>query len=222
LFTKIFQQLRLNPVLECPQQKAEPNVEHKPLRSHPQGSVGAAAIELPNDVCILRLGGIRYMGRHRPIALRGLRPVSSESLGILQRKPMTVINVNVRHDEPKKEAQGAYAGDTMIYKFKSKATGDLIMLQAHGQTLLKIIGKSDAEQLQRGILLPEDMPRAILALQQAVSDEEQARSELAQQATAQGQTPPPAPTVSLRQRSLPFIQMAQRCMAEKKEIVWGV
>jgi hypothetical protein len=110
----------------------------------------------------------------------------------------------------------------MIYKFKSKATGDLIMLQAHGQTILKIIGKADAEQLQRGILLPEDMPQAILALQQAVSEEEQLRMELAQQAAAQGQPPPPAPALGLRQRSLPFIQMVQRCMTEKKEIVWGV
>lgn len=159
---------------------------------------------------------------HRPIALGCLCPILGENLGFLQRKAMGVVDVNMRHDELSKRGEGAYAGDTMIYKFKSKATGDLIMLQPHGQTILKIIGKSDAEQLRRGILLPEDMPRAILALQQAVSDEEQARSELVQQATAQGQTPPPAQTVSLRQRSLPFIQMAQRCMAEKKEIVWGV
>ncbi|MFM6990876.1 MAG: DUF1840 domain-containing protein [Rhodoferax sp.] len=110
----------------------------------------------------------------------------------------------------------------MIYKFKSKATGDLIMLQAHGQALLNIIGKSDAEQLQRGILLPGDMPQALLALQQAVRDEEQARREQVQQAMDQGQTPPPAPALGLRQRSLPFIQMVQRCMAENKEIVWGV
>jgi len=135
---------------------------------------------------------------------------------------MGVVDVNVRHDELSKRAQGAYAGSTMIYKFKSKATGDLIMLQAHGQALLNIIGKSDAEQLQRGILLPGDMPQALLALQQAVRDEEQARREQVQQAMDQGQTPPPAPALGLRQRSLPFIQMVQRCMAENKEIVWGV
>lgn len=130
--------------------------------------------------------------------------------------------MNMGHDERKKLSEGAYAGAIMIYKFKSKATGDLIMLQPHGQTILKIIGKDDAEQLQRGILLPEDMPQAIHALQQAVADEEQARAELVKQAIDQGQTPPSAPAVGLRQRSLPFIQMAQRCLAEKKEIVWGV
>ena len=121
-----------------------------------------------------------------------------------------------------KRYEGAYAGSTMIYKFKSKATGDLIMLQPNGEAILKIIGKADAEQLRRGIVLPEELEGAIRALQAAVADEEQARAMLVQQARADGQTPPPAPTLGLRQRSLPFIQMAQRCLAEKKEIVWGV
>jgi len=110
----------------------------------------------------------------------------------------------------------------MIYKFKSKATGDLIMLQPNGEAILKIIGKADAEQLRRGIVLPEELAGAIQALQQAVADEEHARAALVQQAIADGQTPPPAKALGLRQRSLPFIQMAQRCLAEKKEIVWGV
>ena len=215
-------QLCFYPVFESTQQKTKPQIQHKPFGCYAQGAIGTAATEMPDVVSVspLRVGCCVRL--HRPIALRGLRPVLGKHLGFLQRKPMGVVDVNMRHDELSKRGEGAYAGDTMIYKFKSKATGDLIMLQPHGQTILKIIGKSDAEQLRRGILLPEDMPRAILTLQQAVSDEEHARSELVQQAMAQGQTPPPAQTVSLRQRSLPFIQMAQRCMAEKKEIVWGV
>ena len=118
--------------------------------------------------------------------------------------------------------QNAYAGRTMIYKFKSKATSDLIMLQPNGESILKIIGKGEASQLKQGILLPEDMAPAIAALHEAVALEEQARAEAVQAALEQGQTPPPAPAVSLRQRSLPFIQMAQRCLDTKKEIVWGV
>lgn len=110
----------------------------------------------------------------------------------------------------------------MIYKFKSKATGDLIMLQPNGESILKIIGKDDARQIKQGILLPEDMAQAIAALQAAVAREEQARAEAVQAAHNKGQVPPPAPAVSLRQRSLPFIQMAQRCLDAKKEIVWGV
>ena len=110
----------------------------------------------------------------------------------------------------------------MIYKFKSNATGDLIMLQPNGESILKIIGKGEASQLKQGILLPEDMAPAITALQAAVAREEKARAEVVQAAHDKGQAPPPAQAVSLRQRSLPFIQMAQRCLDAKKEIVWGV
>ncbi len=110
----------------------------------------------------------------------------------------------------------------MIYKFKSKAAGDLIMLQPNGASILKIIGKGDASQLQQGILQPEEMAPAIAALQAAVALEESARAEQVALAREQGQVPPPAPAVGLRQRSLPFIQMAQRCLDAKKEIVWGV
>ena len=110
----------------------------------------------------------------------------------------------------------------MIYKFKSKATGDLIMLQPNGESILKIIGKGEPAQLKQGILLPEDMAPAIAALQAAVALEEKARAEVVQIAHDKGQAPPPAPAVSLRQRSLPFIQMLQRCQAANKEVVWGV
>jgi hypothetical protein len=88
--------------------------------------------------------------------------------------------------------------------------------------LLKIIGKGDPPQLKKGILLPEDMAMAIASLQAAVAQEEEASTEQAQLAQDQGVAPNPGPAISLRQRSLPFIQMVQRCLEAKKEIVWGV
>ena len=110
----------------------------------------------------------------------------------------------------------------MIYKFKSKATGNLIMLQPNGESILKIIGKGEASQLKKGILLPEEMAAAIAALHQAVALEEERRAELINEAQDKCEAPPPAPAVSLRQRSLPFIQMIQRSLDAKKEILWGV
>ena len=101
----------------------------------------------------------------------------------------------------------------MIYKFKSKAAGDLIMLEENGRTILKIIGKTDPQTLRQGIVLPQDMPAAIKALQNAVHEEDKRLSE-------GGYARPNG--VSLRQRSLPFLQMLQRCHAQDKEIVWGV
>jgi hypothetical protein len=110
----------------------------------------------------------------------------------------------------------------MIYKFKSKVTGDLIMLEANGQAVLKIIGKGDAETLTKGILLPQDMPTAILALENAIALEEIAQTEAAKKVQVSGQEAPKPIAISLRQRCVPFIQMLQRCHKADKEVVWGV
>ena len=57
----------------------------------------------------------------------------------------------------------------MLYKFKSKASGDLIMLEANGRRVLEIIGKDAGPT---GIILPEQMPAAIAALEAAIVLEE--------------------------------------------------
>ncbi len=116
-----------------------------------------------------------------------------------------------------------YAGETMIYKFKSKATGDLIMLEDNGRVILTIIGKGDPQTLKQGIVQPPEMPAAIAALQQAVIEEE-ARVQRKVDAAGDGgrSSASGGPAISLRQRSLPFIRMLERCHAENKEIVWGV
>ena len=54
----------------------------------------------------------------------------------------------------------------MLYKFKSKATGDLIMLEPHGRQILGLIGKT-AEP--KGIVEVAELPAAIDALQAAVA-----------------------------------------------------
>jgi len=104
----------------------------------------------------------------------------------------------------------------MIYTFKSKAAGNLIMLEPNGQRVLEIIGKDPGPQ---GIILPEQMPAAIQALESEIARENAAR----QAAEPDGDPATPrADEVSLRQRATPFIAMLRRCHAAGKEIVWGV
>lgn len=111
----------------------------------------------------------------------------------------------------------------MLYKFKSKVTGDLIMLEPNGRQILQLIGKGgDAESLRKGILLPADMPAAIAALERAIMDDDAAQEKRQQEAKAAGEKSTRAETVSLRQRAVPFIEMLRRCHAADKEIVWGV
>jgi hypothetical protein len=111
----------------------------------------------------------------------------------------------------------------MLYIFKSKAAGDVIMLQTNGERILQIIGK---EPGPKGIILPEQMPAAIAALQKAVT---QGQGQVAQTPPTdqaqktEGQDDTAADDrVSLRQRAAPFIDMLQRCHKEGREIVWGV
>jgi cyclopropane-fatty-acyl-phospholipid synthase len=106
----------------------------------------------------------------------------------------------------------------MLYKFKSKATGDLIMLEQHGSQLLRIIGKEPAAQ---GILLCADMPAALQAITQTIAQHEaRARENASQQ--GQEDSSEPAELITLRQRAVPFMDMLRRCMAQTCDVVWGV
>lgn len=108
----------------------------------------------------------------------------------------------------------------MLFKFKSKATGDLIMLDPNGRRVLEIIGK---EAQPKGIILPEQMPAAIDALEAAIAREEADQKAEADEARAKGETPAPRPdAVSLRQRAVPLLEMLRRCEKAGQEIVWGV
>lgn len=113
----------------------------------------------------------------------------------------------------------------MLYKFKSKATGDLIMLEPQGRQILKLIGKEAGPQ---GIILPAEMLPAIAALQEAVVREEaaiQAAREAAQAANdeqVKQASVDAAKGVTLKQRVVPFIDMLRRAHAEDKDVVWGV
>lgn len=109
-----------------------------------------------------------------------------------------------------------------MYKFKSRVTGDLIMLEPNGRQILKILGRTAAEDGAKGILEPADMPAAIAALHSAIAADEQRRQEAVDKAIEEGASPPSFEGISLRQRALPFIAMIERCLAADKEIVWGV
>jgi hypothetical protein len=98
----------------------------------------------------------------------------------------------------------------MIYKFKSPATGDLIMLGPQGDQLLRLLGREPAPS---GIIEPAAMPAALAALQAAVS---------AAEAPAAEATDDHTPPVALRQRLWPMVEMLRRAHAADQPVVWGV
>ncbi len=109
----------------------------------------------------------------------------------------------------------------MPYKFQSRATADLIMLDATAQRLLALIGK---EAGRPGIITLEQIPGAIAALEQAVQNDEAQRAAAGNgqddEEVSEDDAPSPRDSVSLRQRAAPFIEMLGRSAAEGRDVTW--
>lgn len=99
----------------------------------------------------------------------------------------------------------------MIYKFKSKASGDIVMLAPQGDRLLQLLGREPAG---KGIFEVAAMPGLLQRLEVALTE---ARDEAAAEEGAAAE-----PEVGLRQRLWPMIEMLRRCHAAGEPIVWGV
>jgi len=107
----------------------------------------------------------------------------------------------------------------MLYKFRSKAGGDVIMLGPAGDELMRIIGKEPAP---KGIIQPADMPAAVQAIERAIANDEARRAKAEADARAEGKPLPPREGVTLRQRAWPLADLMKRAHADDVEIVWGV
>ncbi len=107
----------------------------------------------------------------------------------------------------------------MIYKFKSKASGDIIMMGPTGDALLRAIGREPAPS---GIIEPAAMATAMAAIEQAVLADEAARAEAEREAAGRGERLAPREGVALRQRLWPMLDMLKRSGAAGEPVVWGV
>ncbi len=107
----------------------------------------------------------------------------------------------------------------MIYKFKSKSAGDVIMMGPNGDQVMRLLGRDPAP---KGIIEAADMPAAIQTLEQAVVDEEARRAEAEKEAAAKGEKLAAQEGVSLRQRVWPLIEMMRRSHTAGHDVVWGV
>jgi hypothetical protein len=115
----------------------------------------------------------------------------------------------------------------MLFKFKSKVTSDLIMLEPDARRLLRIMLGHDPD---KGIILAKDLPAAIAKLESAVAQDEAARLQRSQEAQkaalstdkpqdAMGETLDP---VRLAQRASPMLKQLKHCLADPSDMVWGV
>ncbi len=119
----------------------------------------------------------------------------------------------------------------MIYEFKSRATGSVIMTKPVAEWILQIIGKTPG---RTGIITVDQMPGAVDALNRAIAQE---KEELrAERRAMESVAPAPAAgadaeksdtdndpyPVSLAQRAFPFIDLLNEAHRAGKDITWGV
>lgn len=107
----------------------------------------------------------------------------------------------------------------MIYKFRSKAAADVIMMGATGDQMLQLIGRSPSPQ---GIVQMAQLGAAISALEQAVAEDEAEFSRLQAEAAAAGEPVPKRESISLRQRAWPLLELMRISLAQGQDLVWGV
>ena len=111
----------------------------------------------------------------------------------------------------------------MIYKFKSKAGGDVLMLGPNGDALMRALGREPAPQ---GIIEPAAMAAAIQAIEQAVQADEAARAAARPGADAAARADDAGAGgrngISLRQRFWPMVDLLKRAQQAGAPVVWGV
>ncbi len=106
----------------------------------------------------------------------------------------------------------------MLYKFKCKAAGDLVMLGPQGDELLRLMGREPAA---RGIIEAADLGAALAALEAAVLRSEPSTGP-ADDAADDEAPADESQRVSLRQRAWPLRELLRRAHDAQAAVVWGV
>ncbi len=120
----------------------------------------------------------------------------------------------------------------MIYEFRSRATGSIVMMGQVAEKMLGILGKPTGPQ---GIITVEQLPEAIARLRAAIADEQRAREAARASERAASALPTPAAgggyddeeagpgtAISFEARAQPLIEMFDRALAGKRDVTWGV
>ena len=107
----------------------------------------------------------------------------------------------------------------MLYKFRSKAAGDVIMLGPNGDQVMRIVGRDPSP---KGIFEVAQMPAMVAALEAAVAADDARREQRSAEAGAGDMADTgKSDGVTLRQRAWPLVEMLRRCQAAREVITWG-
>ena len=107
----------------------------------------------------------------------------------------------------------------MLYRFKSQAAADELMLETNARQLLDAAGKQAGPT---GIFTVEQIPGALSKLAAAIALEAGLRHKGDAFAVEGHEADAELSHVALHQRAAPLIDMLKRSLKEGKDVVWGV
>ena len=107
----------------------------------------------------------------------------------------------------------------MIYKFKSKAGADVIMMGPTGDQVLALLGREPASQ---GLLAFATLTQAMSDLERGVAEDEAALAAQQAEALAAGLPQPSRAGISLRQRVWPLLELMRYSLQAGQDVYWGV
>jgi cyclopropane-fatty-acyl-phospholipid synthase len=105
----------------------------------------------------------------------------------------------------------------MLYRFQSRATSDLIMLEPQGRLFLEILDKPVKGP---GILVAADLPAAIQKIEAAIQAEDTQKTQAQGAPHVDAEEAPEK--VWLRQRAKPLLDLLRRSLAAQQDVVWGL
>ncbi|QHI98329.1 DUF1840 family protein [Xylophilus rhododendri] len=108
-----------------------------------------------------------------------------------------------------------------MLKLKSRATAEVILLDSSALQILHIIGKDPEAP---GVITVAQIPDAVAALRKAV-EEHDAQPDVSESIGDHHEGEQHVHSdgnISLRQRVAPVIDMLNRSLAERYDVVWGV
>lgn len=107
----------------------------------------------------------------------------------------------------------------MLIKFKSKASGDVIMLGESGKEMLRLLGKGADDST--GIFSADQLRAAIATLKQAIAADK-ALPDPDQMGEPMDTKYDAGDSVRLYQRALPVLELMERSLQEDTYVTWGV
>lgn len=110
----------------------------------------------------------------------------------------------------------------MLVKFTSKVSGSVLMLGEHAMGVLEAAGKNFEDGIlpERGVFTAEQLPAAIAALKEAISDAPPLNDEVNEDDPDAPKVNPLNKAVSFKQRAYPLYEMLIESQKKDEDVMW--